>query len=186
MAQHANRRATYSDLQALPATLVGEIMFGVLHAHPRPASRHAQASSSLGELLGDPFKRGRGGPGGWVILDESELHLHDDVVVPDLAGWTRERMPELPDVPFFTLGPDWVCEVVSASTEAVDRSDKMDIYLREHVRYVWMVDPIAKTLEVFRLDGDRFYVLKVWRDDAVVRAEPFDALSIALADLWAR
>ena len=186
VAQPAKRPATYADLEALPGNVVGEILFGVLHAHPRPAAPHAQASSTLGELLGDPFKRGRGGPGGWIILDEPELHFGADVVVPDLAGWRRERMPTLPETAFFTLAPDWVCEVVSASTEALDRSDKMDVYLRVRVQHVWFVDPVAKTLEVFRRENDRFYVVKTWRDAAVVRAEPFDAIEIALADLWQR
>ena len=186
MAQPAKKPATYDDLRAVPARYVAEILFGVLHTHPRPATRHARASSSLGELLGDPFNRGRGGPGGWVILDEPELHLHDDVIVPDLAGWRRERMPTLPDAAYLELAPDWVCEVLSPSTEALDRSDKMTIYAREGVRHAWMVDPVAKTLEVFKLDGDTYRVLKVWRDEAVVRAEPFDAIELALADLWAR
>jgi Uma2 family endonuclease len=186
VAQPAKRPATYADIEALPANLVGEILFGVLHAHPRPAAPHARASSTIGELLGDPFNRGRGGPGGWIILDEPELHLGADVVVPDLAGWRRERMPTLPDAAYFTLATDWMCEVVSASTKAIDHSDKMDIYLRERVKHVWLVDPIARTLEVFRRDDERFYVVKVWRDDAVVRAEPFDAIEIALADLWQR
>ncbi len=114
------------------------------------------------------------------------MHLHKDVVVPDIAGWKRARMPTLPDAPFIELAPDWICEVLSASTEAIDRSDKMTIYARENVAHAWLIDPVAKTLEVFRLDGDTYRVMKVWRDEAVVRAEPFDAIEIALAALWAR
>src|SRR6476646_4505786 len=107
---------TYADIEALPPNQVGEIVRGVLYANPRPASPHAAAASAVGEELGPPFKRGRGGPGGWVILDEPELHLGEDVLVPDLAGWRRERMPELPRAAFFTLAPDWACEVLSPST----------------------------------------------------------------------
>lgn len=181
-------RATYADLQRLPANQVGEILFGVLHAHPRPGIAHAFAASALGAEITGPFQRGRGGPGGWVILDEPELHLgaEPDVVVPDLAGWRRARLPLAPDVPHLTLAPDWVCEVISPSTEAIDRSDKMDIYAREHVSHAWLLDPGVQTLEVFRLDGETWRLLKTWRGDATVRAEPFDAVEIELSALWSR
>ena len=109
----AKRRATYDDLLAVPDTLVAEILDGNLVTHPRPAAPHARTASRLGMDLGSPFDRGRGGPGGWIILYEPELHLHADVVVPDLAGWRRERMPEMPVGPAFELAPDWACEVLS-------------------------------------------------------------------------
>src|SRR3954447_24687394 len=128
----ANRPATYDDLLQVPEHLVAEIVDGVLITSPRPAARHAMAASALGEELGPPFKRGRGGPGGWVILDEPEIHLLDDILVPDLAGWRVERMPELvDDDPCFTLAPDWVCEVLSLRTAKYDRADKLAIYARE-------------------------------------------------------
>ena len=113
--------ATYQDLLALPPNVVGEIIAGELLAQPRPGTRHANAASALGEELGPPFRRGRGGPGGWIFLDEPELHFGEDVVVPDLAGWRRSRMPELPDLPYLDLAPDWICEVLSPSTVRVDR-----------------------------------------------------------------
>lgn len=178
--------ATYADLERLPSHVVGEVLHGVLHVHPRPAARHARAATALGEDIGPPFNRGRGGPGGWVILDEPELHLGADVLVPDLAGWRRERMQELPDVAFFDLAPDWACEVLSPSTAAVDRGDKVPIFARERVAQVWLVDPILRTLEVLRLDGDTYRILATWKDDARVRAQPFDAIEIELAGLWAR
>lgn len=182
----ARRRATYEDLCAVPEHLVAEIIDGVLITNPRPAARHATASSSLGGELYGPFYRGRGGPGGWVILDEPELHLHGDIVVPDLAGWRRERMPEVPDATAFELAPDWVCEVLSPSTTSIDRTEKMPIYARERVRHLWLVDPIVRTLEAFRLEGERWMVLGTWRDEAKVRVEPFDAIELELANLWAR
>ncbi len=179
-------RATYADLEALAPNLVGEIVGGVLYASPRPAVPHALATSALGEELGPPFKRGRGGPGGWVILDEPELHFGDDVLVPDLAGWRRERMPEVPAAAFLTLAPDWLCEALSPSSAALDRGEKLPIYAREGVRHVWFVDPAAKTLEALRLEGARYVIVATPHDDAVVRAEPFDAIELALAVLWAR
>lgn len=182
----ARRRATYEDLCAVPEHLVAEILDGVLITNPRPAARHARASSSIGGELYGPFDRGRGGPGGWVILDEPELHLHGDVVVPDLAGWRRERMPEVPDATAFELPPDWACEVLSPSTTSIDRTEKMPIYAREEVRHLWLVDPIVRTLEAFRLEGARWMLLGTWRDDARVRVEPFDAIELELANLWAR
>src|SRR5688572_5797091 len=156
-----NRRATYADLEAVPAHLVAEIINGELRTLPRPAPKHARASSRLGVRLGGPFDLGEGGPGGWSILDEPELHLglEQDVLVPDLAGWRLERMPKLPETAYFELPPDWVCEVLSPSTEADDRVDKMPIYAREGVRHVWLIDPILQTLEVFVLVAERRWMM---------------------------
>src|SRR5437762_2790090 len=147
MGEAAKRRATYEDLLRVPRHLIAEIIDGALVTQPRPASRHALAASVLGVELGAPFHRGRGGPGGWILLDEPELHLHVDVLVPDLAGWRRERMPAVPDAPAFELAPDWVCEVLSPSTAAIDRAEKMPIYGRERVGHLWLIDPAARTLE---------------------------------------
>lgn len=187
MADPARRRATYEDLLEVPDHLVAEILHGVLVTHPRPALRHAKASSILGSELTGPFWRGRGGPGGWVILDEPELHFRaGDVLVPDLAGWRAERMPVVPDTAACELVPDWVCAVLSPSTGATDRADKMPIYAAESVRHAWLVDPILRTLEVYRLDGGGFRLLGAFRDDACVRAEPFDAIELELGALWER
>ena len=101
------KRATYADIEALPDHLVGEILDGELHASPRPGLRHAVAATRLTGRLSPPFDDGLGGPGGWWILIEPELHLGEDIVVPDLAGWRRERLPEIPDAPHLELAPDW-------------------------------------------------------------------------------
>jgi Uma2 family endonuclease len=187
VAKPKGRRATIADLEALPANVVGEIVRGVLHANPRPATLHARASSSLGGELYGPFDRGRGGPGGWIFLDEPELHFGEDVVVPDLAGWRRERLPELPQTSFLTLAPDWLCEVLSVSTAKLDRAEKLPLYAAVNVPHVWLVDPLAKTLEVLRLDGATYRILETYGgDEAKVRAEPFDAIELELGALWAR
>jgi len=176
--------ATYQDLCALPEHLVGEIVDGELHASPRPASPHALASSGLGYDITGPFQRGKGGPGGWWILDEPELHLDRDVLVPDLAGWRKERLPVLPREPFFTLAPDWACEVLSPSTRSFDRARKLPKYAAAGVSHAWLVDPDAYSLEVFRRDGDLWVLLGTYVGDEKVRAEPFDAVELALSDLW--
>lgn len=186
MADAAKRTATYADLLTVPEHLVAEILHGTLVTHPRPAAPHAMAASGVGGELWGPFHRGRGGPGGWVILAEPELHLHGDVVVPDVAGWRRTRLPQVPDTAAFELAPDWACEVLSASTAAMDRADKMPIYAREGISHVWLVDPLMRTLEVFRLEDRAWRMVATWRDDAVVRAEPFDAIELELAALWTR
>lgn len=185
MADPPRRRATSDDLKQVPSNLVAEIINGELVTSPRPAPRHARAASSLGGELYGPFDRGRGGPGGWIILDEPELHFHGDVLVPDLGGWRRERMPALPESSAFELAPDWVSEVLSPSTASVDRTQKLPIYARERVGHVWLIDPALQTLEVFRLDGASYRLVGAWRGDAVVQCEPFEALALRLADLWA-
>jgi len=181
------KRATYEDALNAPANTVAEVLDGTLYTHPRPAMPHALAGSALGEELGPPFKRGVNGPGGWMILDEPELHLgpEPDIIVPDLAGWRRERMPAVPHAAYLTVAPDWACEVISPSTEDIDRAEKMPIYARENVAHVWLVDPLLKTLEVFRLDGESYRMVHTWRGSASVRAEPFDAIELELAILWA-
>lgn len=188
MAQSALRRATYQDLLDAPPQMLAELIDGTLHLHPRPGIPHAQAATTLGEELGPPFKRGRGGPGGWIFLDEPELHLgrEPDVLVPDLAGWRRERLPVLPDAAFIELAPDWVCEVVSPSTQAHDRRRKLPVYCRERVSHVWLIDPLARTLEIYRLDGTTFRLAATHADNEQVRAEPFDAIELELALLWQR
>jgi Uma2 family endonuclease len=184
MADPARRLASYDDLEALPAGLVGQLIGGTLYAQPRPASPHARAASVLGVDLGGPFDRGRGGPGGWILLAEPELHLGGDVLVPDLAGWRRERMPLMPRVPAFELAPDWVCEVLSPSTAGLDRVKKLGVYLREGVRHVWFVDPEGRTLEVLRSAGESYLLARTFTGDEPVRAEPFDAVDLELGALW--
>ena len=180
----ARKLATYDDLYDLPENYVGEIIAGELYASPRPAAPHARAASALGMDLGTPFDRGRGGPGGWWIVDEPELLMGGDVVVPDLAGWRRERMPAFPDVAQFTLTPDWLCEVLSPSTARLDRTVKLPVYAREGVPYVWLVDPLARTLEVLHLSDGRWVILGTYGGDRLVRAEPFDAVELDLSALW--
>ena len=177
-------RATYEDLLAVPDDKVAEILDGELFVSPRPAVPHARTSSVLGNEIGGPFDRGRGGPGGWWVLDEPELHLGDDVLVPDLAAWRRERLPTLPKAAFFTLAPDWVCDVVSPSTEQIDRRRKQPIYAREGVSHLWLVNPLARTLEVFRRSPDGWLLAATHAGAERVRAEPFEAVELELAALW--
>jgi Uma2 family endonuclease len=182
----ARRRAAYEDLLKVPDILIAEILDGELITSPRPASPHARATSVIrGEL--DPFDRrpgGPGGPGGWWILFEPEVHLGADILVPDLAGWRRERMPVLRDVPYFEQVPDWVCEVVSPSTGRLYRVRKMPIYLREQVAHIWLVDPLQRTLEVYRLEGQRWVLVGTHGDTEMVRAEPFEAIELDMNRWW--
>ena len=177
-------RATYRDVLDAPEHVVAEIMGGTLYTHPRPAPRHALASSRLGIELGGPFDRGRGGPGGWWILDEPELHLGEDVLVPDLAGWRRERMPELPDAAYFTLAPDWTCEVLSASTRKIDLVHKRPIYAREGIPHLWLVDPVERILEAFELREGQWVLIASVEDDDPVSIAPFEAITFSLGGLW--
>jgi Uma2 family endonuclease len=186
MGDPARKLATYADLEAVPAHMVAELIHGTLITSPRPAAPHARAASRIGIDLGGPFDRGRGGPGGWIVLDEPELHFGQNVLVPDIAAWRRARMPEMPLTAAFTLAPDWVCEVLSPGTAATDRTDKLPLYAAAQVAHAWYVDPLAKTLEVFALDGSSFRLVQTFRDSALMRAVPFDAVELELAAFWER
>jgi Uma2 family endonuclease len=186
MGSPAKKLPAYEQLLEQPDTVVAEIIHGKLVTQARPAVRHADATAGLiGELRG-PFQRGRGGPGGWLVINEPELHLGPHVLVPDVAAWRREGMPDISDAVHVDFRPDWVCEVLSPSTRAIDRADKLPIYATHGVRHAWLVDPVSRTLEVYRLEVDRWLLLGTHRDDAVVRAEPFDAIELELSALWER
>ena len=177
-------RATYQDVLDAPAHRVAEIVDGTLHTHPRPAMPHARASSGLEVKIGGPFDYDSDGPGGWWIIFEPELHLGDDILVPDLAGWRRERMPEYPETAYVTLAPDWVCEVLSASTRKHDLCGKRPIYAREGVAHLWLVDPVDRTLEAFELRDGQWVLIATAADDDPVSFRPFDAITFSLGDLW--
>lgn len=184
MAQPRHQLATYADIEALPPHMTGEIAFGVLHTQPRPLGRHARAAGALNYSLGGPFDFGSGGPGGWIFLPEPELHLGEHIIVPDIAGWRRERLPALPKTVGFTTAPDWVCEILSPSTQRFDRTDKLAIYAAFNVGHCWYVDPAVHTLEVFARQGDKWLLHATFKDADPVNAPPFDAHTFALDVLW--
>jgi Uma2 family endonuclease len=177
----------YEQLCSLPEGLRGEIINGQLRAQPRPSGPHSLAMSRLGADIEAPFGRGRGGPGGWWILDEPEIHfvLDREVLVPDIAGWRRERMPRLPEGHRFEVVPDWICEILSPSTKSTDREEKMPLYACYGVQYAWLVDTKTRTLEAYRLDAGDWLPIGIHRDDDEVRLAPFEAVTIRLSDLWA-
>jgi len=162
----------------------GELIGGTLYKRSRPLAEHALARAEIEYELRGAFVRGRDGPGGWHIVSEPELHLDDDILVPDLAGWRLETMPVYPKEAFFDIAPDWVCEVLSPETRQVDSGPKLDIYAREAVSHVWFVDPHARTLEAFELDNGRWILLAKRADDAPVCVSPFDAISFPLNVVW--
>jgi Uma2 family endonuclease len=176
--------------EAAPPEVVAEILDGELHTLPRPARPHTRAASRLQIVLGGPFDVGTGGPGGWVFLVEPEVHFgpRPDKVVPDVAAWRRDRLPDAvggDDTPaHYDVAPDWLCEVISPRTERVDRGKKMRIYRREGVRHLWYVTPVAQTLEVYRLEGGKYVLVDTYEADARVAAEPFEALELDLTVLW--
>ena len=180
------KHATYDDLRKVPSHQRAELIDGELHVAPRPASRHARAASNLLAQLSGPFDRRPGGqePGGWWIVFEPELHLKGQVLVPDVAGWRRERMPEYPDVAAFTQAPDWVAEVLSPSSASRDRMQEMRIYARERVGHVWIVDPHVRTVEVFRLEGDKWVLAQAAGGSDPARLEPFEAAELELTYWW--
>ena len=183
-AGNSTRKATYQDVLDAPPHMIAQVLAGTLHTHPRPTMPHAMASSAIGAKIGSPFGFGDGGPGGWWIIFEPELHLDEDIAVPDVAGWRRETMPEYPDGAYCSIAPDWVCEVLSPSTRRIDLGEKRDLYAREGVSHLWLVDPYARTLEAFELGGGRWTLLATLAGDSPVSLPPFDAVTFPLGALW--
>ena len=184
MSVASHRHATDADLEAVPPHLVAEIIAGELVTHPRPMPKHAVAAQALGAELGNPFQRGRSGPGGRIFMTEPELHLGADVVVPDIAAWRRERLPRLPETAFMESPPDWACEVVSPSTETYDRGPKRRIYAAAGGPFFWILDPRAELLETFALREGEWVLTGTFGNDDEVAAKPFEAISFPLSILW--
>ena len=143
-----------------------------------------RTASRLGAILLTRFDQGVGGPGGWLFLDEPEIHFGSDIVVPNIAAWRPERLPSVPSAPFLTLAPDWACEVLSPGTTRVDRMLKLPIYAREGVGHVWLVDPIERSIEVYGLSAGRWVLGEGAGGDEPASLEPFDAAPLELAYLW--
>lgn len=185
MTQPGPGRATYADIEALPEGVVGELIGGTLYTQPRPAGPHTLVASGLGMDLGGPFDRGRGGPGGWIIMDEPELHFGQDVLVPDLAGWRSERLSsDARRQAYFSIAPDWIAEIASPSTTHRDRLLKVPIYAAEGVKHLWLVEPVDGRIEAYAQDAGRWVWLGTWADDAAAAIPPFDAVPLDLVRLW--
>jgi Uma2 family endonuclease len=175
--------ATWEDLEDVSDEYVGEIFDGEMILRPRPGVPHARASSRLGAIILGPFDFGAGGPGGWVILDEPRIKFGANTLVPDIAGWHKERFEEPARGPI-TVIPDWVCEILSPGTEGNDRGRKMKIYARDGVSHMWLMSPGDRALEVFRLRDGEWLLVNVHEGTARVRAEPFDAIELDLGLVW--
>ena len=184
--QSALQRTLYERLESLPEELTGEILNGQIHTQPRPTWRHARATARLDRTIGRRYDDGDDGPGGWWIVIEPEIHFVRDieVIVPDLAGWRRDHMPEPPEGHRIEVVPDWVCEVLSPSTASKDREIKMPIYAKYGVPFIWLVDPRHRTLEAYRLGDGKWRQIVHAESDQVVSIPPFDALRLELITLW--
>ena len=178
------KEATYADLEAVPEHLIAEILGGELATHPRPAPRHGAAALVFGKVLGSKFQNGDGGPDDWVFFSQPELHLGREVVVPDVAGYRSTRVPEDSDRAWMSKAPDWICEILSPSTEARDRGIKRKIYARSGVAHYWLLDPRIRQLETFELRKGSWVLLDTFTDNAKTSAAPFTALTFNLSVFW--
>lgn len=185
MPETARKPAVYDDLYKIPENMTGQIIGGELTVTPRPSRKHIYATSALDKKVGPPYQFGEGGgPGGWVILIEPEVGFGNDIFVPDIAGWKKERYPKEEPHNWIAVVPDWVCEVLSPGTVRVDKVRKMPIYARHGVPHLWLIDPLEKTLDIFRLEAGRWVVVGLYMEDDRVCTEPFNQIEITLSDLW--
>ena len=178
------RPATRAELDELPDDVEGEIIKGRLHVMPKPRPRHVNIAGLIGMLVGPPFQLGVNGPGGWWILVEPGIELPEAAEIgPDVAGWRRERLPELPENPISVV-PDWVCEVLSPTTRRHDMSVKRPFYAKVGVRWMWIVDPEPQLLTVSRLYDGRWSEMATFAGEVRVRAEPFEGVELDLSTWW--
>jgi Uma2 family endonuclease len=177
---------TLADLDALPPGIVGEIIEGVLYTMTKPRARHQRTGTGIGSDLRGPFDLGRGGPGGWWIIAEPGIELPNDTkeISPDVAGWRRERMPELPVDEPIRVVPDWVCEILSKTTRRHDQLVKLPYYADVGVPYAWIVDLEARVLTAQRLESGRWLTIGTYSDETEARIAPFDAVPLNVADWW--
>src|SRR5688572_25735565 len=183
MSEPAPRKATWDDLLDVKEGYIGEIVNGELRVHPRPGAPHAETTSDLGGLLTPPFRFGRGGPGGWVIVDEPRVALRDEIRVPDIAGWYTERYQRPVQGPYSVI-PDWICEVLSPGTAVTDRTEKLPLYASCAVPFLWLIDPVGCSLEAYRLQADAYLLIVTARGNGQLRVPPFDAIELELGLLW--
>jgi Uma2 family endonuclease len=177
--------ATMADLEALPEHIKGEIIDGVLYTQPRPRARHQRVIAVLDHNLLGPYDLDGGGPGGWWILPEPGIELPGSPEFsPDLGGWKRERMPELPEDTSIHVVPDWLCEIFTPRTRSYAQEIKKPFYARIGVTWIWYVDLGAQTFTVSRLHEGKWLELGVHVGDQRVRAEPFEAVELDLAPWW--
>ncbi len=188
MIESVKSNADYADLYSIPENMIGEIIDGELYAMPRPSPRHCNTASSLGIIIGYYYKIGmNGGIGGWWILDKPGIHFSDlkeDIMVPDISGWKKEKMPELPAETYFSVTPDWICEILSPATAAHDRKKKLPKYAKFGVSYFWIVDPANRTVEILKLKNGEYSVSAVYCEDDKMKAEPFTEILIDLKNIW--
>ncbi|MBF0474802.1 MAG: Uma2 family endonuclease [Deltaproteobacteria bacterium] len=185
MSEPAKKKATYEDLYGVPENMTGEIIYGELTVTPRPSTKHILTTSALNAKIIPPYYFGDGGgPGGWIILIGPEIALVENILVPDLAGWKRDRFPKRQEHNWIDVVPDWVCEVLSPSTALRDRTKKMAIYAEYGVGYLWFIDPVHMTVDIFRLESSRWVPLGVFGGNEKVRLEPFQQIEIDLGHLW--
>ncbi len=184
MPEPAEKKASYEDLYSIPENMTGEIIDGELIVTPKPSPRHSNASAWLTATLVPPYRKGTSGPGGWTILPEVEIMLGQHLLVPDISGWRNERFPGFPKENWISVSPDWVCKILSPGTARLDKVRKMPIYAEYEIPHLWLLDPIAKTLEVFELQSGKWAFQKAYAENDKVRAEPFHEIEFDLGDFW--
>lgn len=185
MAEPLRRPASWQDILDAPEGLKAEVIAGELLLHPRPRLEHGRSQAILSSHLSPPFDLGNGGPGGWwIVVEPDVLFGEHDIVSPDLAGWRRSTLPELPNEQPISTPPDWVCEVISPTSARRDRITKTSLYLTGGVSYYWLIDPELRSLEALRADGGRWTLLGAWTDGHHVAVPPFEAVELDVGSLF--
>ncbi len=181
-------RATLADFLAIPEDeRFHELINGELERKSSPAAEHGRAQRKLGAAV-DPFDQPPGGrpPGGWWVMTEVEISLVGHIFRPDVVGWRRDRVPACPTGTPVEVRPDWICEVLSPASAGRDRVKKLNHYCAAGVPHDWLLDPAEETLAIYRHTPDGYLLALAAGSGQRVRAEPFDAIELDVAELFGR
>jgi len=177
--------ATYQDILDAPDDMRAEVVNGELHLLPRAAPRHQRFSFLFGNALETSLRDRKSGHSGWVFIPDTNVHLSDhDICGPDIAGWRVETMPDVPETAHITIRPDWVCEIISPSSERLDRHDKFAMYANFGIPYYWIVDHRNRLVEAYALEQGRWVAIGVGSNDDAISFAPFDTIGLELGRLW--
>ena len=156
-----------------------ELVEGDIRVSPSPTHEHAYTLSRLLRILGNYIELHDLG----VIMSDTDHELTSWTVRrPDLYFFSKERM-NLIETPI-RHPPDLAVEVISEGSVRTDRKEKFAAYQDFGIGHYWLVDPLRRTADAFRLKKRKYVAAGSGKGNDTVKFPPFEDLTIALRELW--